>query len=100
MCCRVTGIAVAGMYMLGPRALASGIAFSDGLLPALIWRAMTDGMAGASRARAAAWYTSSGRLAERLPDPPFHRNSPTLSTARGPARPAPTLPPNSQWPSS
>jgi hypothetical protein len=63
MCCRVTGIAVAGMYMLGPHALASGIAFSDGLLPALIWRAMTDGMAGASRARAAAWYTSSGRLA-------------------------------------
>jgi predicted MFS family arabinose efflux permease len=52
-----------------------GIALSDRLLPALAWRgmggialagmympglrALTDGMAGARRARAAAWYTSS-----------------------------------------
>lgn len=52
-----------------------GIALSDGLLPALVWRgvggialagiympglrALTDGMVGARRARAAAWYTSS-----------------------------------------
>src|ERR1700722_17397270 len=59
-----------------------GIAFSDGLLPALIWRAMsgiavagmdmpglralTDGMAGATRARAAAWYTSSFTLGSSL----------------------------------
>ena len=59
-----------------------GIAFSDGLFPALIWRAisgiavagmympglraLTDGMAGASRARAAAWYTSSFTLGSSL----------------------------------
>jgi predicted MFS family arabinose efflux permease len=59
-----------------------GIAFSDGLLPALIWRAMsgiavagmympglralTDGMAGPNRARAAAWYTSSFTLGSSL----------------------------------
>jgi predicted MFS family arabinose efflux permease len=59
-----------------------GVAFSDGLLLALIWRAMsgiavagmympglrvlTDGMAGASRARAAAWYTSSFTLGSSL----------------------------------
>ncbi len=59
-----------------------GIAFSDGLLPALIWRAvsgiavagmympglraLTDGMAGTSRARAAAWYTSSFTLGSSL----------------------------------
>jgi predicted MFS family arabinose efflux permease len=59
-----------------------GIAFSDGLLPALIWRAvsgiavagmympglraLTDGMAGATRARAAAWYTSSFTLGSSL----------------------------------
>jgi predicted MFS family arabinose efflux permease len=59
-----------------------GIAFSDGLLPALIWRAvsgiavagmympglraLTDGMVGASRARAAAWYTSSFTLGSSL----------------------------------
>jgi predicted MFS family arabinose efflux permease len=59
-----------------------GIAFSDGLIPALIWRAvsgvavagmympglraLTDGMAGASRARAAAWYTSSFTLGSSL----------------------------------
>jgi predicted MFS family arabinose efflux permease len=59
-----------------------GIAFSDGLLPALIWRtvggiavagmympglrALTDGMAGPSRARAAAWYTSSFTLGSSL----------------------------------
>lgn len=52
-----------------------GIALSDSLLPALIWRgiggialagmympglrALTDGMTGSRRARAAAWYTSS-----------------------------------------
>jgi predicted MFS family arabinose efflux permease len=59
-----------------------GIALSDGLLPALIWRAvsgiavagmymprlraLTDGMAGATRARAAAWYTSSFTLGSSL----------------------------------
>src|SRR4029077_1328784 len=59
-----------------------GIAFSDGLLPALIWRAvsgiavagmympglraLTDGMAGAHHARAAAWYTSSFTLGSSL----------------------------------
>ena len=59
-----------------------GIAFSEGLFPALIWRAisgiavagmympglraLTDGMAGASRARAAAWYTSSFTLGSSL----------------------------------
>jgi predicted MFS family arabinose efflux permease len=59
-----------------------GIALSDGLLPALVWRAMggialagmympglralTDGMAGARRARAAAWYTSSFTLGSSL----------------------------------
>jgi len=59
-----------------------GIAFSDGLLPALIWRAvsgiavagmympglraLTDGMAGATRARAAGWYTSSFTLGSSL----------------------------------
>ena len=64
-------------------ALASfGIAFSDSLLPALIWRgvggialagmympglrALTDGMTGAMRARAAAWYTSSFTLGASL----------------------------------
>ena len=44
---RVSGIALAGMYMPGLRAL-------------------TDGMAGASRARAAAWYTSSFTLGSSL----------------------------------
>jgi predicted MFS family arabinose efflux permease len=60
-----------------------GIAFSDGLYLALIWRtmsgialagmympglrALTDGMAGASRARAAAWYTSSFTSARHCP---------------------------------
>ncbi len=59
-----------------------GIALSDGLLPALGWRglagialagmympglrALTDGMAGARRARAAAWYTSSFTLGSSL----------------------------------
>jgi predicted MFS family arabinose efflux permease len=59
-----------------------GMAFSEGLLPALIWRAvsgiavagmympglraLTDGMAGTSRARAAAWYTSSFTLGSSL----------------------------------
>jgi predicted MFS family arabinose efflux permease len=59
-----------------------GIAFSGGLFAALIWRAiggiavagiympglrsLTDGMAGASRARAAAWYTSSFTLGSSL----------------------------------
>ena len=43
----VSGIAVAGMYMPGLRAL-------------------TDGMAGTSRARAAAWYTSSFTLGSSL----------------------------------
>jgi predicted MFS family arabinose efflux permease len=59
-----------------------GIAFSNGLLPALILRAasgiavagmympglraLTDGMAGAARARAAAWYTSSFTLGSSL----------------------------------
>jgi predicted MFS family arabinose efflux permease len=59
-----------------------GIALSDGLLPALVWRgvggialagmympglrALTDGMAGAARARAAAWYTSSFTLGSSL----------------------------------
>ena len=59
-----------------------GIALSDSLLPALVWRAMggialagmympglralTDGMAGARRARAAAWYTSSFTLGSSL----------------------------------
>jgi predicted MFS family arabinose efflux permease len=59
-----------------------GIALSDGLLPALVWRAiggialagmympglraLTDGMAGARRARAAAWYTSSFTLGGSL----------------------------------
>ena len=59
-----------------------GIALSDGLLPALAWRAvggialagmympglraLTDGMAGARRARAAAWYTSSFTLGSSL----------------------------------
>jgi len=59
-----------------------GIAFSDGLLLALIWRgmngiavagmympglrALTDGMVGATRARAAAWYTSSFTLGSSL----------------------------------
>jgi predicted MFS family arabinose efflux permease len=59
-----------------------GIALSDGLLPALIWRAvggiavagmympglraLTDGMAGGARARAAAWYTSSFTLGSSL----------------------------------
>src|SRR6516162_3599318 len=59
-----------------------GIALSDGLLPALVWRAvggialagmympglraLTDGMAGARRARAAAWYTSSFTLGSSL----------------------------------
>jgi predicted MFS family arabinose efflux permease len=60
-----------------------GIALSDGLPPALAWRAvggialagmympglraLTDGMAGARRARAAAWYTSSFTLGSSLP---------------------------------
>jgi predicted MFS family arabinose efflux permease len=59
-----------------------GIALSDGLLPALVWRAaggialagmympglraLTDGMAGTKRARAAAWYTSSFTLGSSL----------------------------------
>jgi predicted MFS family arabinose efflux permease len=59
-----------------------GIACSNGLLQALIWRAvsgiavagmympglraLTDGMAGTSRARAAAWYTSSFTLGSSL----------------------------------
>jgi predicted MFS family arabinose efflux permease len=59
-----------------------GTASSDSLLPALIWRALsgiavagmympglralTDGMAGPSRARAAAWYTSSFTLGSSL----------------------------------
>ena len=59
-----------------------GIALSDGLLPALVWRgvggialagiympglrALTDGMVGARRARAAAWYTSSFTLGSSL----------------------------------
>jgi predicted MFS family arabinose efflux permease len=59
-----------------------GIALSDGLLPAMAWRAaggvalagmympglraLTDGMAGATRARAAAWYTSSFTLGSSL----------------------------------
>jgi predicted MFS family arabinose efflux permease len=59
-----------------------GIALSDGLLTALAWRAvggialagmympglraLTDGMAGARRARAAAWYTSSFTLGSSL----------------------------------
>src|ERR1700722_16850113 len=59
-----------------------GIAFSDGLFAALIWRAisgiaiagmympglraLTDGMVGANRARAAAWYTSSFTLGSSL----------------------------------
>jgi len=59
-----------------------GIALSDGLPPALVWRgvsgialagmympglrALTDGMAGARRARAAAWYTSSFTLGSSL----------------------------------
>ncbi len=59
-----------------------GIALSDGLPAALIWRAvggvalagmympglraLTDGMAGARRARAAAWYTSSFTLGSSL----------------------------------
>jgi MFS family permease len=71
-----------------------GIAFSDGLLPALIWRALsgiavagmympglralTDGMAGATRARAAAWYTSSFTLGSSLS---FLLGQPTLGFA-------------------
>jgi predicted MFS family arabinose efflux permease len=59
-----------------------GIALSDGLPSALVWRgvggvalagmympglrALTDGMAGARRARAAAWYTSSFTLGSSL----------------------------------
>ena len=59
-----------------------GIALSDGVPAALIWRAvggvalagmympglraLTDGMAGARRARAAAWYTSSFTLGSSL----------------------------------
>lgn len=59
-----------------------GVAFSDGLIPALICRAvsgiavagmympglraLTDGMDGATRARAAAWYTSSFTLGSSL----------------------------------
>jgi predicted MFS family arabinose efflux permease len=59
-----------------------GIAMSDGLLLALLWRAvggialagmympglraLTDGMAGPRRARAAAWYTSSFTLGSSL----------------------------------
>jgi predicted MFS family arabinose efflux permease len=59
-----------------------GIAYSDGLLQALLWRAvsgiavagmympglraLTDGMAGTSRARAAAWYTSAFTLGSSL----------------------------------
>jgi len=61
---------------------SSGIALSDGLPPALVWRgvggialagmympglrALTDGVAGAMRARAAAWYTSSFTLGSSL----------------------------------
>ncbi len=63
-------------------AVVFGIALSDGLPPGLIWRgvggiavagmympglrALTDGMAGARRARAAAWYTSSFTLGSSL----------------------------------
>ena len=59
-----------------------GIALSNSLLPALLWRsvagvalagmympglrALTDGMSGATRARAAAWYTSSFALGSSL----------------------------------
>ena len=59
-----------------------GIASSDSLLPGLLWRgvggfalagmympglrALTDGMTGAMRARAAAWYTSSFSLGSSL----------------------------------
>ena len=59
-----------------------GIALSDGLPSALVWRgmggialagmympglrALTDGMVGARRARAAAWYTSSFTLGSSL----------------------------------
>src|SRR5581483_9662932 len=59
-----------------------GIAFSDGLLAALVWRAvggvavagmympglraLTAGMTGARRSRAAAWYTSSFTLGTSL----------------------------------
>ena len=59
-----------------------GIALSDGLLPALVWRALggialagmympglralTDAMTGPRRARAAAWYTSSFTLGSSL----------------------------------
>lgn len=59
-----------------------GIALSDGLPPALVWRglsglalagmympglrALTDGMTGATRARAAVWYTSSFTLGSSL----------------------------------
>jgi predicted MFS family arabinose efflux permease len=59
-----------------------GIALSDSLSPALVWRgiggialagmympglrALTDGMAGVRRARAAAWYTSSFTLGSSL----------------------------------
>src|SRR5690349_23666625 len=59
-----------------------GIALSDGLMSALVWRAvggialagmympglraLTDGMAGTRRARAAAWYTSSFTLGSSL----------------------------------
>jgi len=59
-----------------------GIALSDGLPPALVWRgvggialagmympglrALTDGMAGAKRARAAAYYTSSFTLGSSI----------------------------------
>lgn len=59
-----------------------GIALSESLLPALVWRALggialagmympglralTDGMTGMSRARAAAWYTSSFTLGSSL----------------------------------
>jgi predicted MFS family arabinose efflux permease len=59
-----------------------GIALSNGLMSALVWRAvsgtalagmympglraLTDGMAGARRARAAAWYTSSFTLGSSL----------------------------------
>jgi predicted MFS family arabinose efflux permease len=59
-----------------------GIALSSSFLPALVWRgvagvaiagmympglrALTDGMSGATRARAAAWYTSSFALGSSL----------------------------------
>jgi MFS family permease len=47
-----------------------GIAFSDGIAVAGMYmpglRALTDGMAGPSRARAAAWYTSSFTLGSSL----------------------------------